>query len=570
MRKINLNELFCSLDLPSEELPEIHLNEDVSYKNVQKKVFEKIDSTEDSKPEAAKSNYKKHIIFGVGAAAALIIGGFTTYGVSNSAKNNRENTLATIDSSFDEIINNDLNDSKDGSEVLSGEYIPFSNGKDVYDYKVTDSMDGINVEEVKYCCEGNNTWILVHFKSELAEDISILETKFEYEYLDRIHFGNDIMSDVVMTKDSDEHNLYSAFGYLNNGVDPMENQYLLSFKNLLRKDAERITELGMKNLMGFKNSDISAKKEYTPEMKKRIADEFTKIGDYYYRNDDLLSIGELSIMVDMSEKELDIDKNIIPATIDMYRYNTEKWPAVSNTIDELKAEVVGVNNTDSLAGVLVKFTAKNGYVLDNEDLFKLEKAVPYTIDSKTGVKKYIDNESMTFDTYADLTGKTNNGIPCVYHRFEFASNDAENVYLDIDCDKLYNAETNSVISNGKIKMSIYCGDVSELKYISDSFTTDDGFDIDLAFDYDEIQMKWNGKNNNKFPDFIKNRKLSDKFYDLNVVMKNGFKCPVRMHILENDDGLVISSGSMMILSFKFDDISCIECGGKTIYTAKHK
>jgi len=72
------------------------------------------------------------------------------------------------------------------------------------------------------------------------------------------------------------------------------------------------------------------------------------------------------------------------------------------------------------------------------------------------------------------------------------------------------------------------------------------------------------------PDFIKNRKLSDKFYDLTVVMKNGFKCPVRMHILENDDGSVTSSGSMMILSFKFDDISCIECNSKTVYTAKHK
>ena len=91
--------------------------------------------------------------------------------------------------------------------------------------------------------------------------------------------------------------------------------------------------------------------------------------------------------------------------------------------------------------------------------------------------------------------------------------------------------------------------------------------IDLAFDYSEIQMKWNGKNNNKFPDFVNNKNSSDKFYDLTVIMKNGFKCP---DILENDDGSVISSGSMMILSFKFYDISFIECNGKTIYTTKHK
>ena len=38
--------------------------------------------------------------------------------------------------------------------------------------------------------------------------------------------------------------------------------------------------------------------------------------------------------------------------------------------------------------------------------------------------------------------------------------------------------------------------------------------IDLAFDYSEIQMKWNGKNNNKFPDFVNNKNSSDKFYDL--------------------------------------------------------
>lgn len=574
MKKINLNELFCGLDLPPEELPKIHLNEDVSYKNVQKKVFAKIDSMEITKPEPKKSGYKKHIMFCIAAAAAIIAGGVTTYSISNAGKNTSDKTLETIDSSQMEIVANDniddINniDNELDQQRAAIEKSSYSKYEDVYKYKVTGNMDGIDVGGVKYYCDKYNTWIIVHFKSKLSDGTSILDTKFEDLFSDNAHFGDGGISNVVMTSDSDDDNLYVAFGYLNSDIDPMENQYLLSVKNLMRKDTEKITELGLKNLMGFTNADIAAKKEYTPEMKERIANEFTKIDDYYYYNNDLLSMGELSIMVDMSEKDFDIDKNIIPASIDMYRGTLKEWPDVSSTIDELKAEAVGINNAGSLAGVLIKFTADNGYVLDDENLFKSEKAVPYTIDPETGIKKYLDSESMTLDTYADLTGTTNNGIPCIYHRIEFTSNNAENVYLDIDCEKLYNSKTNSIISNGKIKMNVYFGDISDsIYYISDSFTTDNGIDINLAFNY--MQIKWDSKKDNKLSNIL-NDNSSNKFYDLNVVMKNGFKCPVRMHILKNDDDLVISTGLMLVSAFEFDDISYIECNGQKIYETKSK
>ncbi|MDE6020319.1 MAG: hypothetical protein K2H01_04865, partial [Ruminococcus sp.] len=410
MKKISLNELFSSLDMSSEELPKLHYSDDVSYKNVQQRVLSKIEAVEITASDSSKENPARRLLLGIGIAAALIAGGVGTYSISNAGKNAVfEETRATIDSGPMEIkTNSDDFQNKLNGYDWSPNFSDFSSYIDVYEYDVKNTIDALKVEEVKYYCARNQTWILVHFKSDLPDGISILDTEFGNFYGDQKTFGRGIISHVVMTSESSDDDLYVAFGYQNNGIDPMENEYLINRQNLFRKDTEKITDLGMKNLMGFTNAEIAAGKKYTDEMKSRIENEFTMIDNYYYHNEDVLCIGEISILVDISPRKLDINKSIIPASMGIYQ-NPIKWPSVSDSIDEIKAEVVGVNTSGTLSNVLVKFTPENGYILDENFMFKKEKAALYVIDPETGNKKYLSDDIIKFDSYTDFTGDTNNG-----------------------------------------------------------------------------------------------------------------------------------------------------------------
>lgn len=573
MKKISLNELFSELDMSSEELPKLHYSDEVSYKNVQQRVLSKIEAVEITASNSNKANPARRLLLGIGIAAALIAGGVGTYSISNAGKNAVfEETRATIDSGPMEIKTN----SGDFQNKLNGyDWIPnfsdFSSYIDVYEYDVKNTIDALKVEEVKYYCARNQTWILVHFKSDLPDGISILDTEFGNCYGDQTTFGRGIISHVVMTSESSDDDLYVAFGYQNNGIDPMENEYLINRQNLFRKDTEKITDLGMKNLMGFTNAEIAAGKKYTDKMKSRIENEFTMIDNYYYHNEDVLCIGEISILVDISPRKLDINKSIIPASMEIYQ-NPIKWPSVSDSIDEIKAEVVGVNTSGTLSNVLVKFTPENGYILDENFMFKKEKAALYVIDPETGNKKYLSDDVIKFDSYTDFTGDTNNGVPCIYNKFEWMTGQSNDVYCELICEKAVNTDTNSIISNGDIRMDIYLGNIGrEDKISSDSFTTDDGFDIDIEFGFNEIRMKWQYKDGKKIPKFLKNcRIVDDKIVssDFNIVMKNGLIYPVRMNILIDDDNYASAAGLFISPINFIDKIERIEFDGVTIYTAE--
>lgn len=572
MKKISLNELFAKLDLSAEELPELHSNDEVSYKNVQKRVISRIENTEIIESIPKKTNRRSRFILGFGIAAALIAGGVGAAGVASNVGRSapEEETLATIDSSPMEIKTEaEKLQNKDIIKNDIPEFAAFSEYEDVYNYEVEDEMDGIDVEEVKHYCEDGQTWILVHYSSELPDDISMLDTEFrDYAYPSKLFFGCGYMSDTIMKSECDDNNLYVAYGYLGSGVDPMENKYLITVPDLFHKGTEKITDLGMKNLMGFTNAEISANKEYTDEMKARIENEFTKIDGYYYRNEDIVATGTINIVVDISNKEFDIDKNIIPATMHIYN-SPSKWPDVSGNIDELKAEVVGIDVSGSLTNVLVKFTPHNGLTLDKSFMFKKQKVLLYTIVPETGVKNYLGDKVAAFDSYKDFNGVTNNGVPCVYEKYEFKTDVINDAYLEIACEKLIDAETNSVISNGSIEMDIYLDDIGLYNSNPDSFTTEDGFDIDVSFLGHEVEMNWHTNDGKIMPDFLKDISYDGRFYhtsDFKIVMKNGWEFPVRMNILVNDYGSVSSSGLLIMPSTFFnDEIDRIEYNGKTIH-----
>ncbi len=576
MKKISLNKLFSNIDLSAEELPKLHSNDEVSYKNVQKRVIAKIENTEIIESAPNKVNRRGRFILGFGIAAALIAGGVGVAGaVSNAGKNAPEKEIqATIDSSSMEIkVDAEKLQNKDDCNSYAPEFKPFSAYEDVYNYEVEDNLDGISVEEVKYCCENGQTWILVHYSSELPGDISMLDAEFNslYTHHGNACFGNGYLSNVVMTSECDDNNLYMAYGYLGLGVDPMENKYLVVASDLFRKDTEKITELGMKNLMGFTNSEIAANKEYTADMKARIENEFTKNDGYYYHNEDVIAIGNINIVVDISNKEFDIDKNIIPATMSNIYNQPSKWPDISNNIDELKAEVVSISTSGTLTNVLVKFTPQKGLTLDKELEFEKQKVLLYTIDPDTGVKTYLDDKAAAFDSYKDVNGTTNNDVPCIYEKYEFQTDEISDAYLEVTCEKLVETETNSIISNGNIEMNVYLDDIGFHHYIQDSFTftTEDGFDIDVSFLENSIEMNWNVNDDKTMPDFLSNASYDGRFYhtsDLKIVMKNSWACPVRMNILVNDDGSVSASGFLIMPSTFFnDEIDCIEYNDKTIY-----
>nr|MDE6020175.1 hypothetical protein [Ruminococcus sp.] len=167
---------------------------------------------------------------------------------------------------------------------------------------------------------------------------------------------------------------------------------------------------------------------------------------------------------------------------------------------------------------------------------------------------------------------TNNGVPCIYNKFEWMTGQSDDVYCELICEKAVNTDTNSIISNGDIRMDIYLGNIGrEDKISSDSFTTDDGFDIDIEFGFNEIRMKWQYKDGKKIPKFLKNcRIVDDKIVssDFNIVMKNGLIYPVRMNILIDDDNYASAAGLFISPINFIDKIERIEFDGVTIYTAE--
>ncbi len=99
MKRWKLSELFSQINILMENLPEISYKEEVSYKNVQKKVFEKLDSRETISTEPDKKETTKRIIIGVSLLALLTAGGLGAVSSSRAARTGIQETEPTAPTS---------------------------------------------------------------------------------------------------------------------------------------------------------------------------------------------------------------------------------------------------------------------------------------------------------------------------------------------------------------------------------------------------------------------------------------------------------------------------------------
>lgn len=572
MKKQNLSELFSKLDLPARELPELYSKEEISYRSIQKKVAAKIKCMEtiENKPESSKNT--KRFLLGFGIAAAVLAGGAGALTASNAGKSTREEeTKAAIDSSLMEI-------------ELEGQYAersedpyelpPFYECSDVYDCEVTNTMDGVEVEEVKYFCRNsngtNNIFVYFHLTSDGSVDFSMLPTDFINSF-DVFNFSAKYNSGgysfYMVSDETDSDDLYLAVECDTRYVDPLENEYKFSLKALLREGYERITELGLKNLMGFTNAEINAGKDFTDEMKDRIENEFNYVNGYYYHKEDVLTSGNMTITVNISEKDLDIDNSYINAVID--EYDKDFGNSVEeDTIEEINAEMIGARHAGTTTEILVRFTPDNGYMFtggEEEFILKDEKAEIYIIDPETGLKKPVDTKAMRCRTYKDLGGITYGGIPCIYQNFTFITEQAADVYFRLYCGNIIDPETNSVISDGEIRLKKYIGETAAIWYTdARSFTADTGSVITAELSGNELRMTCPGGNPVNTPDYLNSSTGDEKL--LTLVTKDGWSYPVKMILYKNKDGSPAAAGTLLTFVHVFKDIDRIEYNGEIIFT----
>lgn len=593
MKKQKLSEIFSALDLSSNELPEIYSKDDISYKAIQKKVAEKINGSEYSESiepisSTEKRNIKmkntKRFLLGVGVAAIVLAGGAGAVAVSNAGKNVKDNSVpqSAIDISNIETelsgqkTTGGLDDIKSTADADG--LPPFYECPDVYRFSVIkNEMKGIELQEVKYfrpnSSDTNRVFVYFHFVSDGTADLTEIDRDLSMEYIDA-KYSLEMYGPWYISDESDSKDLYAAVNIENISVDPMKDEYKFNFKAFFRKDYENITEMGMKNLMGFTNAEINARKDFTSEMKERIAAEYVHFNDYYYKNEDVLAFGDLSVNVDVSEAEEDIEKSYINTAIQGFG-SVNLSETVKDTNDELNADIMGIRRTGNATEVVVRFTADENFELPFGDAaFSLdEESAGFYSDKE--LTKPIEPKAMSVITYKDPNGSLNLGVPCVFRYFTFVTDPGKDVYFgylcsesgkeiqlknEVDSIGLY-METEEA-ANGTITAST----VTEADLITDELPETDVNEagaIYVELLCSELRISMNVYDNEEIPDYLDVSTGKEK--EVTLVTNYGRRCPVRLLLYKEKDGTPSAVGTFITGLTNLQDLDHIEYKGETIF-----
>lgn len=572
MKKQKLSEIFSALDLSSSELPEIYSKDDISYKAIQKKVAERINGSEYSESiEPISSTEKRNInmkntkrfLLGVGVAAILLAGGAGAVAVSNAGKNVKDDSVpqSAIDISNIETelsgqkTTGGLDDIKSTADADG--LPPFYECPDVYRFSVIkNEMKGIELQEVKYfrpnSSDANRVFVYFHFVSDGTADLTEIDRDLSMEHIDA-KYSLEIYGPWFISDESDSTDLYAAVNIENISVDPMKDEYKFDFKAFFRKNYENITEMGMKNLMGFTNAEINARKDFTSEMKERIAAEYVYLNDYYYKNEDVLAFGDLSVNIDVSESEEDIEKSYINAAIQGFE-SVDLSETVKDTNDELNADIMGIRRTGNATEVVVRFTADENFELPFGDAaFSLdEESAGFYSDKE--LTKSIESKAMSVQTYTDPNGTLNLGVPCILRYYKFVTPTADNVYFGYSCS-----------GSGKEIQLINEVDSIGLDFTTDAnpITDDKAGAINAEFTNFELCLSMNVSGNEEIPEYLDISSGKEK--EVTLVTNYGRSYPVRLLLYKEEDGTPVAVGTFMTPIMNLDDIDHIEYKGETIF-----
>ncbi len=466
--------------------------------------------------------------------------------------------------------------------------IDLSKFRDPYDVKITDNMDVADITDVKVCNDGTISYIMYTIQTYLPEGVSALDADFGCFFPDA-QYGGGSGTYYVLDEYSDDDTLCLVSIQNNETINADENEFYVELNGCQRKDAETISELGMKNLLGFTGAEIAAKKPFSEEQLAIINEEYTleSNGSNYLKKEDLFSYGDIEIYIDPSEKEFPVGinnpENAVRALLDHSGAPTpENTPIISDDFTLINAHLHSIRLHGYNAEIIMIYTPQNGFAFTGDEditLFKGAKAQPYTLNEQ-GERDYFIDTIVRSDTWVDVNGLTNGGEQCMYHKIEVSAVDMQDVYVRLSLGNLQNPYDQSVIENGQIMTDIYIGDFKDLSLedysIKDSFTTEDGFNIDLCYEGFELKMEWQGTSDNYIPDFMKT--CSRANYDIpsddttvalddvfTLVLENGYRYRVRMNLHVDENYNVVLTAFSPNYFANHNKLQNIEFDGRVIY-----
>lgn len=467
--------------------------------------------------------------------------------------------------------------------------IDLSKFREPYDVKITDNMDVADVTDVKIYTDGTISYIMVTVQTYLPEGVSALDVDFDW-FFPSSQYGGGSGTYYVLDEYSDDDTICLISIKNNETINADENEFYMELNGCQRKDAEYITELGMKNLLGFTGAEIAAKKPFSEEQLAIINEEYAlePNGSNYLKKEDLFSYDDIEIYIDPSEKEFPVGinnpENAVRALLEYGGTPTPaNMPIISDNFTLINAQLHSIKVHGYNAEIIMKYTPQNGFAFTGDEdvsIFKGAKAQPYTLN-EYGERDYFIDTITRSDTWVDVNGLTNGGEQCMYHKIEVSAVDMQDVYVRLSLDTLHNPSDQSVIENGLIMTDIYIGDFTDLSLedysIKESFTTEDGFNIDLCYEGKEVKMEWQGTSDNYIPDFMKTCSRAnygipsdDKTVAMDdvftLVLENGFRYRVRMNLhVDENYNVVLTTFATNCFTYH-SELQSIEFDGKTIYT----
>lgn len=464
--------------------------------------------------------------------------------------------------------------------------IDLSKFREPYDVKITDNMDVADVTDVKIYTDGTISYIMVTVQTYLPEGVSALDVDFDW-FFPSSQYGGGSGTYYVLDEYSDDDTICLISIKNNETINADENEFYMELNGCQRKDAEYITELGMKNLLGFTGAEIAAKKPFSEEQLAIINEEYAlePNGSNYLKKEDLFSYDDIEIYIDPSEKEFPVGinnpENAVRALLEYG--GAPNMPIISDNFTLINAHLHSIRVHGYNAEIIMIYTPQNGFAFTGDEdvsIFYGAKIQPYTLN-ENGERDYFIDTITRSDTWVDVNGLTNGGEQCMYHKIEVSAVDLQDVYVRLSLGNLQNPSDQSVIENGQIMTDIYIGDFTDLSLedysIKDSFTTEDGFNIDLCYEGKELKMEWQGTSDNYIPDFMKTCSRAnygipsdDKTVAMDdvftLVLENGYRYRVRMNLhLDENYNVVLTTFVPNYFTYH-SELQSIEFDGKTIYT----
>ncbi|MBQ8515727.1 MAG: hypothetical protein IJ496_10055 [Ruminococcus sp.] len=595
MKRWNLFELFSQLDLPKEQLPPLYTKDEISYRNVQKKVISRITSQETIEINEEKKPSIKRIILGFGVAAALLAGGVGTYAVSNAGapgpkETNRENIQSTMLA--------DPENELDYSLPIADPIDP-NQFTEVESYSVQDQMDKLDLEDVKMQLEDGKVKLLMHFTWEDTET-SILDTQFSQSSVSSLYNCISFSPEICLSL-SDSQNLYYLYT-ISTYTAPVEtNSFHFAFDGIVHKDSEHISDLGLKNLMGFTGAEISQGKAFTEEQLQQIDAEYAECGGYRYRREDVFAEGSMVINIDLTDEVL--DKESLPQPLDLNLYEEIPDAVVQDSMTLLDGEVVGMRKDGYVVKVLLRYTPQNGYIVTGDEAGEPDSMFTNAFQQMTGIEEgfseisYLSFGSTNlfytntaddktsggtsyYDDHFDVITYNDDGLlpqSCIYQEIQMTLRNLKKPTLELT---LNSEDDPTGQFDGEISFSIPLGDITgemDDESETDTFTTENGVEIQLTHSNESLMLEWD---TNEMPDFLEEYLKKYNIYnadepfsgiggDLNfsVVTKDGLEYPLTTDIHIFGDGR-IRACSMYDTYIWPEDLYQIKFGGEVIYQAE--